>query len=141
MLESAAMELIRELLRWVAEDSANALATVLPFLLLGLLGLYVLWLVVGYLRVSQVGLGEGRGMQHAVQLPSGADGTAERTRGVPYCTFDGLAYPVGARFCTSCERDLFIDCAACGATGPATGASCYRCGRPTATVADAPLPG
>lgn len=135
------MELIRNLLEWVANDSGSALATIFPFLLLGLLGLYVLWLVIGYLRVSQVGLGEARGVQRAIQLPSGADGNAERPRATPYCSFDGLAYPLGARFCTSCERDLFIDCATCGATGSAAAASCYRCGSPTGAVADAPFPG
>lgn len=134
------MELIRNLIEWVANDAGTALATVFPFLLLGLLGLYILWLVVGYLRVSQVGLGEGRGIQHAIQLPSGTDG-AERPRGVPYCSFDGLAYPVGARFCTSCERDLLIDCATCGATVSAADASCYRCGSPTGAAADAALLG
>ncbi len=136
------MELIREVLRWIAEDSANALATAVPFLLLGLLGLYVLWLVVGYLRVSQVGLGEGRGVQRAVALPAATEGAvAERPAGVPYCTFDGLAYPAGARFCSSCERDLFIDCAVCGATGSTAAASCYRCGAPTGSAANASLPG
>lgn len=141
MLESAAMELIRNLLEWIANDSGSAIATLMPFMLLGLLGLYILWLVVGYLRVSQVGLGEGRGVQSAIQLPSAPDGTAERPRGVPYCTFDGLAYPGGAQFCTSCERDLFIDCATCGATGPAAAASCYRCGNPTGAGGDAALHG
>ncbi len=135
------MEVIRSLIEWVANDSGSALATIFPFLLLGLLGLYVLWLVIGYLRVSQVGLGEARGVQRAIQLPAGADGSAERPRGMPYCTFDGLAYPLGAQFCTSCERDLFIDCATCGATGSAAAASCYRCGSPTGAVADVPLAG
>ncbi len=136
------MDLIREALRWIAEDSINALAAVVPLLLLGLLGLYVLWLVIGYLRVSQVGLGEGRGVQRAVPLPAAVDGgVAERPAGMPYCTFDGLAYPVGARVCTSCERDLFIDCAVCGATGSAAAASCYRCGAPVGATADTHLPG
>ena len=131
------MDLIRELLRWVAEDSANALATIFPFLLLGLLGLYVLWLVVGYLRVSQVGLGEGRGVQRVVELP-GAD-AGPRRRGVPYCAFDGLVFPAGARYCTSCERDLVLECATCGATVSAAEPSCYRCGTPTGAPADTAL--
>jgi hypothetical protein len=132
------MDLIRELLRWVAEDSANALATIFPFLLIGLLGLYVLWLVIGYLRVSQVGLGEGRGVQRVVELPAGAD-AGSRPRGVPYCEFDGLAYPAGARYCTSCERDLVLECATCGATVSAAEASCYRCGTPTGAAENALL--
>jgi len=135
------MELIDYVLTWVAEDSINALATVFPLLLLGLLGLYILWMVVGYLRVSQVGLGEGRPVQSAVRLPAGTDGIAERPRGLPYCTFDGLAYPAGARFCTSCERDLFVDCVNCGATLSGADASCYRCGAPTGAVTAPALPG
>lgn len=132
------MDVIRELLRWVAEDAINALATIFPLLLLGLLGLYVLWLVVGYLRVSQVGLGEGRATQHVVELPAAAD-PGSRPRGVPYCAFDGLAYPAGARYCTSCERDLVLECSTCGATVSAAEASCYRCGTPTGSPADTAL--
>lgn len=131
------MDLIRELLRWVAEDAINFVATIFPLLLLGLLGLYVLWLIVGYLRVSQVGLGEAQGVQRVVELPTGAD--ASRPRGVPYCTFDGLAYPVGARYCVSCERDLVLECSRCGATVSAAEASCYRCGTPTGAAAETAL--
>ena len=131
------MELIRELLRWVAEDAINAVATLFPLLLLGLLGLYILWLLIGYLRVSQVGLGEARGTQRVVELPPAEAGS--RPRGVPYCTHDGLVYPVGARFCTRCERDLVLDCSTCGATVSAAEASCYRCGTPTGAAADTPL--
>lgn len=134
------MELIRNVIEWVGSELGTTLATLFPWMLLGLLGLYVLWLVVGYLRVSQVGLGEGRGVQHAVPLPSPA-GSVERPRGVPYCSFDGLAFPIGARFCTSCERDLFINCVTCGATVSAADASCYRCGTPTGAVADVALLG
>jgi hypothetical protein len=134
------MELIRYVIEWVGNDLGTTLATLFPFMLLGLLGLYVLWMLVGYLRVSQVGLGEGREVRQAMPLQAGAEG-AERPRGVPYCTFDGLAFPIGARFCASCERDLFIDCATCGATLSAADASCYRCGTPTGAAAGASLPG
>lgn len=126
------MELIRDAIEWFASDGGSTIATLFPYLLLGLLGLYLLWLVVGYLRVSQVGLDEA-GTQQAVALPSGTD-AGERPRGVPYCEFDGLQYPVGARFCTSCERDLVLDCANCGARLAATDAACYRCGTPTGSV-------
>jgi hypothetical protein len=134
------MELIRDVIEWVGNELGATLATLFPFLMLGLLGLYVLWLLVGYLRVSQVGLGEGREVRQAMPLPAGVE-AAERPRGVPYCSFDGLAFPAGARFCTSCERDLFIDCATCGATVSAADASCYRCGTPTGAVAGAALLG
>jgi hypothetical protein len=144
MLESAAMESIKEFIEFLVEDIAEIGANLFPFAALGLLGLYVLWLVIGYLRVSQVGLGDGRAAQPVRFLPSasttvGTDpgtetATDSRPRGVPYCAFDGLQYPHGARFCTTCERDLLLDCTNCGATLAAGDASCYRCGTRTAAV-------
>lgn len=129
------MELIRDLIEWVANDSGSTAATLFPFAVVGLLGLYLLWLVVGYLRVSQVGIGDGRGPREVVALPAGAE-PAERPRGVPYCAFDNLQYPPGAQFCTACERDLSLECTNCGATLRAADASCYRCGTRTASAAD-----
>ncbi|HEX2882961.1 MAG TPA: zinc ribbon domain-containing protein [Candidatus Limnocylindria bacterium] len=131
------MELIRDLIEWVANDSGSAVATIFPYLLLGLVGLYLLWLVIGYLRVSQVGVAE-RGPEPVVALPRPADAEAplDRPRGVPYCAFDGLQYPAGARFCTACERDLLLDCVNCGATLAASDASCFRCGTPTSVAND-----
>jgi double zinc ribbon protein len=126
------MEAIRSLIEWVAQDSGSAVATLFPYGLAGIAALYVLWLVLGYLRVSQVGLGEGRSGERVLELPRAPDGAlAERPRGVPYCAFDGLQFPVGARFCPVCERDLMLDCANCGATLQASDASCYRCGTRT----------
>jgi hypothetical protein len=134
------MELIRNVIEWIGSELGSTLATLFPFMLIGLLGLYVLWLVIGYLRVSQIGLGEGRAVQQAMPLPAGPTGV-ERPRGVPYCSFDGLAFPIGARFCTSCERDLFLECSTCAATVSAADASCYRCGTPTGAAADVALLG
>jgi hypothetical protein len=131
------MDAIRDLIEWIANDSGSAVATLTPYLLLGLAGLYVLWLVIGYLRVSQVSIRESPSSGGVLSLPEG--GHAEQApRGVPYCAFDGLQYPPGARFCTVCERDLKIECATCGATLAASEASCYRCGTPT-TPAEQPL--
>ena len=127
------MELIRDLIEWFANDIGSTAATLFPFAVVGLLGLYILWLVVGYLRVSQVGLADGGAPQAAVPLPAGAD-ASERPRGVPYCAFDGLQYPAGALYCTACERDLALDCANCAATLRAGDASCYRCGTRTGAV-------
>jgi hypothetical protein len=134
------MEQIRDAIEWLASDSFGAIATVFPYILVGLAGLYLLWLLIGYLRVSQVGLGEGHGTGQAVALP-GPSGDADATptlpeapRGVPYCAFDGLQYPLGARFCERCERDLMLDCTNCGATLTAGDASCYRCGTRTGAV-------
>jgi hypothetical protein len=135
------MELIRDVTEYLSEDLAQIGATLFPFAALGLVGLYVLWLVIGYLRVSQVGLSENRPPQQVVALPpsEGSEAPAQRPRGVPYCSFDGLQYPAGARFCTSCERDLRLDCINCGATLDAGDASCYRCGTRTGAAEPALL--
>lgn len=136
MLESAAMEFIRDAIEWVASETVSFGAGLFPLLMLGLVGLYVLWLVIGYLRVSQVGIDEGHERHEVVALPR-AEGAGEdtprleATPGAPYCPVDGLQYPAGARYCTQCEGDLAIDCVACGATVNASEASCYRCGTPT----------
>lgn len=124
------MELIRDVIEWVGNDLGSTIFTLGPFLLVGLLGLYVLSLLVGYLRVSQVGIGEPRSHEQAVPLAAAGVDEAPPA-GVPHCSFDGLQYPIGARFCTACERDLQIDCATCGATVAASEPSCYRCGTPT----------
>jgi hypothetical protein len=124
------LEQIKDFIEFLAEDLAQIGATLAPFALAGLLGLYVLWLVVGYLRVSQVGLEAHP--QPVVPLPPVNEPEAlPRARGVPYCPFDGLLYPAGATFCAACERDLLLDCVNCGATVAAGDASCYRCGTPT----------
>ena len=140
------MELIRDLIEWVSSETLSAFATVFPFILLGLVGLYVLWLILGYLRVSQVGIRDGHGVQQAVALPDATETGGETEAipqppaGVPYCAADGLQYPLGARFCAKCERDLVLDCSNCGATLAASATSCYRCGTRTG-VAGGALPG
>jgi hypothetical protein len=129
------MEVIRDWIEWIASDSATTVITLGPFLLTGLVGLWILWLVIGYLRASQVGLTEGQGPRQVVALPEASDEVAEIPRGVPYCDFDRLVYPAGARFCARCERDLSYDCTTCGATLRAADTSCYRCGTRTGTAA------
>lgn len=133
MLESPTMEFIRDAIEWVANETVGVGAGLFPLLMLGLVGLYGLWLVIGYLRVSQVGIDEGHERHRAVALPrvEGEPERLETTAGTPYCPVDGLAYPAGARFCTQCERDLVLDCSNCGATVNASETSCYRCGTPT----------
>jgi hypothetical protein len=127
------MELIRDVIEWIGNEAGAFIFIIGPYLLAGLVALYVLWLIIGYLRVSQVGLGEGHAPQPVVALPAAADEprALARPRGVPYCEFDGLEYPHDAHFCTQCERDLLRDCVNCGATLRAGDASCYRCGTPT----------
>jgi hypothetical protein len=124
------LEQIKDFIEFLAEDLAQIGATLAPFALAGLLGLYVLWLVIGYLRVSQVGI-EARPQPVLALPPVDEPEALPRARGVPYCSFDGLLYPPGATFCAACERDLLLDCVNCGATVHAGDASCYRCGTPT----------
>lgn len=128
---------VKAWIEWIGNDGGTTLATVFPYLLLGLAGLYVLWLVLGYLRVSQVGIQAESATLPAVQLPRAPDGAVDAPRGVPYCPNDSLRYPPGARFCTQCEADLLVSCANCGATIRAADESCYRCGT-HATLAAAP---
>ncbi len=132
------MDLIRDIGDWLTTGWGDRLGVLFPLAVIGLLGLYLLWLVIGYLRVSQVGVHEERGSQTVVALPPPSE-EAERPRGVPYCAFDNLQYPLGARFCVSCERDLMLDCVNCGATLSGGDASCYRCGTPTGIAGTARL--
>jgi len=125
------MDLIRDVADWLSTDWGNRLGLFFPLAVAGLLGLYLLWLVVGYLRVSQVGIADRRSSGQVAALPHSAEGLPAAPRGLPYCAFDGLQYPAGARFCTVCERDLSLDCTNCGATLRAGDASCYRCGTRT----------
>jgi Double zinc ribbon len=120
---------IKGFIEWIGHDSGSAVATIFPYLLVGLVGLYVLWLVVGYLRVSQVGAApEGHAAPSAVPLPAAADGAMARPRGVPYCPVDHLQFPADAQFCPRCEGDLSIDCPNCGTTIQAADESCFHCG-------------
>jgi hypothetical protein len=122
------MELIRQIIEYAANNVGGLLATLAPYGFIGLLGLYLLWLLIGYLRVSQVGIQAQAATLPALPLPRTPDGAIEAPRGAPYCPNDGLRYPAGARFCTQCEADLLVSCANCGATIRAADESCYRCG-------------
>jgi len=122
------MELIRDVVNYIATGLGGLGATLAPYAFIGLVGLYLLWLVVGWLRVSQVGIQAEAATMPVLQLPRSPDGVVDAPRGVPYCPNDGLRYPAGARFCTRCEADLAVSCANCGATIRAADESCYRCG-------------
>jgi len=125
------MDLLRDLADWATTDWGNRLGLFFPIVVAGILGLYLLWLVIGYLRVSQVGIAERRSGEQVAALPRSTEGVLAPPRGLPYCPVDDLQYPAGARFCTVCERDLSLDCTNCGATLRAGDASCYRCGTRT----------
>jgi Double zinc ribbon len=122
------MQLIRDVIDFIATGLGGLAATLAPYAFIGMVGLYLLWLVIGYLRVSQVGIQAESTTLPALQLPRAPDGAIEVPRGVPYCPNDGLRYPAGARFCSQCEADLLASCANCGATIRAADESCYRCG-------------
>ena len=130
------MDLIRDVIDFIATGLGGLTSTLLPYGFIGLVGLYLLWLVIGYLRVSQVGVQAESTTLPALQLPRAPDGGIDVPRGVAYCPNDGLQYPGHARFCTQCEADLLVSCANCGATIRAADQSCYRCGT-HATIAPA----
>jgi hypothetical protein len=120
---------IKGFIEWIGHDSGSAFATVFPYLLAGAALLYVLLLIVGYLRVSQVGVGaESHSSASPAQLPATAEGAATAPRGVPYCPTDNLLFDAGARICPRCEGDLLVHCANCGTTIQASDESCYHCG-------------
>ena len=92
------MEAIRDLIEWAADDIAGVVATLLPFLLLGLAGLYILWLIIGYLRVSQISVNEQSVVQPTLRLPRAPDGAIEAPRGVPFCPVRRAAVPARGPF-------------------------------------------
>lgn len=123
------MDQIVYLIEWVANDAGSALATIFPFAVAGLVLLWAAWLVVGYLRVSQVEATDGTlvaGRAH--RLTRAPDGVLEVEQGVPFCEHCGLQYPPGALFCVRCEGDLVLDCANCGSRLRASDDVCMHCG-------------
>ncbi len=122
---------IKGFIEWIAEDAASSLAGYFPLALLGLLMLYAAWIVVGYLRVSQVGreeelLATGR----AERVARAPDGVVEVEPGIPYCENCALRYPPGALFCVRCEGELTVGCTNCGARLRPTDDICLRCHTP-----------
>ena len=123
------MDLIVDLIEWVANDAGTAAATLFPYAVMGLVLLYAAWIVVGYLRVSQVGREEELQLAgRAARVERAPDGVLEVQRGIPFCERCALRYPPGALFCARCEGDLLVDCANCGARLRASDESCLRCG-------------
>ena len=124
------MDVITNLIEWVANDSTTVLVNLFPYLLLGLAALYVLWLVVGYLRVSQVAIEhDSRGRRRWPSLPGAADGAAA-SHCVASRTARSTASSTRSARATACrsESELLVACANCGATIRAADETCYRCG-------------
>ena len=123
------LDWILGLIEWVANDAGSAVATIFPYALVGLVLLYGAWVVVGYMRVSQIGREEEIQLAgQAARVARAPDGVLEVEPGVPYCDHCALRYPPGAVFCLRCEGDLSVDCTTCGARLRASDEVCARCG-------------
>ncbi|MGH2462308.1 MAG: double zinc ribbon domain-containing protein [Candidatus Limnocylindria bacterium] len=117
---------LKGLIESLATGWAERLTILVPLALIGALGLYVAWLLIGYLRASQAGIEADAVVGEAIPLDSAQP--VALPAGAPYCLVDGLVHPVGAEYCARCEADLARDCATCGTTIRASDAVCYSCG-------------
>ena len=116
---------LNELLTTLTTGWGDRLAILVPLGLLGLVGLYAAYLVMGYLKSSQVGL-EAEAVVGEASLPALASGGAPSTE--PYCPVDGLRHPAGSVFCARCEADLVRACPDCGTVNGAASTTCTSCG-------------
>lgn len=110
----------------LATGWAERLTILVPLALVGLLALYVAYLLIGYLRAAQTGIEADAVAGEAIAPDPAAP--AALSAGAPYCLVDGLVHPQGAAYCVRCEADLARDCATCGTTIRAVDAVCYSCG-------------
>ena len=117
---------LKGLIEALATGWGERLTILVPLALIGAFGLYVAWLLIGYLRASQAGI-EAEAVVGEVALPD-ADAPVALPAGAPYCLVDGLVHPMGAAYCARCEADLARDCPTCGTTIRASDAVCYSCG-------------
>jgi hypothetical protein len=120
------MEQIKELIESLATGWGERLTILVPLALIGAVGLYVAYLLLGYLRATQQGI-EADAVTGEVLVPDpSAPGAAPA--GAPYCPVDGLVHPPGAVYCVRCEADLARDCPTCGTRIGAVDAVCFSCG-------------
>ncbi|HET9496939.1 MAG TPA: hypothetical protein VFP83_01240 [Candidatus Limnocylindria bacterium] len=117
---------LKELIESLATGWGERLTILVPLALVAALGLFVVYLLIGYLRASQRGI-EAEAVAGEV-LPPEAAASATLPAGAPYCPVDGLVHPPGAAYCIRCEADLSRDCATCGTTIRAVDAVCFSCG-------------
>jgi hypothetical protein len=117
---------LKSLIESLATGWAERLTILVPLALIGALGLFVAWLLIGYLRASQKGI-EAEAVTGEAIAPDPASSVA-LPAGAPYCPVDGLVHPAGAAYCVRCEADLAKDCATCGTTIRAMDAVCFNCG-------------
>ena len=117
---------LKALIESLATGWGERLTIIVPLALVGLLGLYVAFILIGYLRASQAGIEADAVTGEAIATdPTNPPHLAA---GTPYCPVDGLVHPAGASFCARCEADLVRDCATCGTTIRAADALCFNCG-------------
>lgn len=116
---------LKELIESLATGWGERLTILVPLALVGGLGLYMAWLVIGYLRASQAGIEAEAVTGEAIPRDTAPPAL---TAGAPFCTVDGLVHPPGAIYCARCEADLARDCPTCGTTIRASDAVCYSCG-------------
>ena len=116
---------LKALIESLATGWAERLTILVPLALVGVLGLFVAWLLIGYLRASQTGI-EAEAVTGEVVAPDAQPALV--ASGMPYCPVDGLRHPAGAVYCARCEADLARDCATCGTTIRAMDAVCFNCG-------------
>ena len=117
---------LKALIESLATGWGERLTILVPLALVAAVGLYVLWLLLGYLRASNVGI-EAEAVGGDVIVPDPAT-PAVLPAGAPYCPVDGLVHPPGAAYCVRCEADLARDCATCGTRIGAMDAMCFNCG-------------
>ena len=117
---------LKGLIESLATGWAERLTILVPLALVGALGLYVAWLLIGYLRASQAGIEADAVVGEAIATDPSAP--VALPAGAPYCPVDGLVHPPGAAYCARCEADLARDCGTCGTTIRAMDAICYSCG-------------
>ena len=117
---------LKELIESLATGWGERLTILVPLALVAGLGLFVVYLLIGYLRASQRGI-EAEAVAGEV-LPPEAAASATLPAGAPYCPVDGLVHPPGAAYCIRCEADLARDCATCGTAIRAVDAVCFSCG-------------
>jgi hypothetical protein len=116
---------LKTLIESLATGWGERLTILVPLALIAAVGLYVVYLLLGYLRATQRGI-EADAVAGEVLAPDPA-GTAVPA-GAPYCPVDGLVHPPGAAYCVRCEADLARDCSTCGTRIGAMDAVCFNCG-------------
>ncbi len=117
---------LKELIESLATGWGERLTILVPLALVAAVGLYMLYLLIGYLRASNTGIEAEAVVGEAIPLETETPGALPA--GAPFCPVDGLVHPPGAVYCVRCEADLARDCATCGTTIRAVDAICFNCG-------------